>query len=177
MINRRIALERISLLIGGTISAPLMAGILGEKLNSKTYFLFSQNQKDLIAEIADEIIPTTDTPGAKAANTQNYIVKILADCYPKTDQEMFIAGLEKLNLDCKAKFGKEFLGLSISQKNEMVSIISINNKAFFQLIKELTVAGYFTSEIGATQSLAYLPIPGKYVACMPLEKGQKAWAL
>jgi hypothetical protein len=45
------------------------------------------------------------------------------------------------------------------------------------MMKGLTVTGYFTSEIGATQALEYLPIPGKFEACIPLKPGQKAWAL
>ena len=48
---------------------------------------------------------------------------------------------------------------------------------FFFMIKELTTTGYFTSEIGATQALEYLPIPGKFDGCMPLSPNQKTWAL
>lgn len=48
---------------------------------------------------------------------------------------------------------------------------------FFQLIRELTLLGYFTSEAGATKALAYLPVPGKYDGCTDLKPGQKAWAL
>ncbi|HAK76772.1 MAG TPA: twin-arginine translocation pathway signal, partial [Runella sp.] len=44
-------------------------------------------------------------------------------------------------------------------------------------MKELTVTGYFTSEIGATKALEYLPIPGRFEGCVPLKPGQKAWAL
>jgi Gluconate 2-dehydrogenase subunit 3 len=177
MINRRKALENISLLLGTTISANLMAGILGEKLNKTTYVPFSENQKALIAEIADVIIPKTTTPGAKMANVQNYIVKVLADCYSKSEQEFFYNNLDRLNVDCKIKFGQEFLTLTLLQKNEMVKNLTFTNLPFFNMIKELTVAGYFTSEIGATQALEYLPVPGKYVGCKPLTSNQKAWAL
>lgn len=48
---------------------------------------------------------------------------------------------------------------------------------FFQLIRELTLLGYFTSEIGATKALVYLPVPGRYEGCVDLKPGQKAWAL
>ncbi|WP_435353587.1 gluconate 2-dehydrogenase subunit 3 family protein [Emticicia sp. SJ17W-69] len=48
---------------------------------------------------------------------------------------------------------------------------------FFKIIKELTLLGYFTSEVGATQSLAYLAVPGKYEGCVKMTPGQKAWAL
>jgi hypothetical protein len=44
-------------------------------------------------------------------------------------------------------------------------------------MKQLTVAGYFTSEIGATKALAYLPIPGRFEGEVAMTPGQKTWAL
>ena len=44
------------------------------------------------------------------------------------------------------------------------------------LLRELTVLGYFTSEVGATQALAYEAVPGGYRGCVDLKPGQKAWA-
>ena len=47
---------------------------------------------------------------------------------------------------------------------------------YFTLMKQLTLLGYFTSEIGATQALRYVAVPGKYEGCIPYKKGDKAWA-
>ena len=44
------------------------------------------------------------------------------------------------------------------------------------LLRELTLLGYFTSEIGATQAMAYEAVPGGYRGCVDLKPGQKAWA-
>jgi hypothetical protein len=44
-------------------------------------------------------------------------------------------------------------------------------------MKELTLLGYFTSEVGATKALRYVPIPGRFDGCIPYKKGDKAWAL
>jgi hypothetical protein len=44
-------------------------------------------------------------------------------------------------------------------------------------MKELAVTGYFTSEVGASQALEYVEVPGRLEACIPYQKGQKAWAL
>ena len=48
---------------------------------------------------------------------------------------------------------------------------------YFRMMKELTLLGYFTSEVGATKALRYLPVPGKYDGNYPYKKGDKAWAL
>lgn len=47
---------------------------------------------------------------------------------------------------------------------------------FFTLVKELTILGYFSSEIGCTQALAYVQVPGRYEGVVKLKNGQKAWA-
>ncbi len=175
--NRRELIQRVTMMLGGVMSAPLMAGAMGEVLNATPNLDITDLQKSLIAEVADVIIPATTTPGAKEAGAQNFIIRVMRDCYLKEDQEKFFAGLNKLNEDSKSKFGKGFLDLKLDQKNEMVEDSTVYNKDFFRQMKDLTITGYFTSEIGATQALAYDPIPGKFNGCVPLEKDQKAWAL
>jgi hypothetical protein len=48
---------------------------------------------------------------------------------------------------------------------------------FFRLMKELTLLGYFTSEVGCKEALTYVQVPGKYEGCVKMTPGQKAWAL
>ncbi|WP_044173130.1 gluconate 2-dehydrogenase subunit 3 family protein [Flectobacillus major] len=175
--NRRDALQRVAILMGGVISAPVMAGVMGEKINTGASVKVTVQQEAFLAEVADIIIPTTDTPGAKAAGVEKFVVRVMSDCYKKEDQDKFYAGLAKLDSDSNAKFGKSFVSLDTKQKNEMVKLATTENKEFFLRMKELTVTGYFTSEIGATKALAYLPVPGKFEGCVPLKPGQKAWAL
>ena len=57
------------------------------------------------------------------------------------------------------------------------SAVVKKDPGFFPLAKELTMLGYFSSEIGAKQALVYLDVPGKYEACTDLQPGQKAWAI
>jgi hypothetical protein len=175
--NRREAVQRIALLMGGALSAPVMAGVMGEKLNAGPSLAITAEQEALLAEVADVIIPTTATPGAKAAGAEKFIVRVMRNCYPLKEQETFYNGLAKLNSDGKSRFGKSFEELTAAQKNEMVKLTTTADTVFFRRLKELTVTGYFTSEIGATQALVFLPVPGRFEPCVPLKPGQKAWAL
>jgi Gluconate 2-dehydrogenase subunit 3 len=185
-INRRDAIQRLSILMGGMISAPAMAGLNGQKPHA-TFVQFSVAQESLVAEIADTIIPTTDTPGAKAAGVEKFILRVVQDCYPEASQKAFAEGLAKLDSDCQARFGKGFIEASSTQRKEALTTCMLESDAnrkskkgqptFFFMIKELTTTGYFTSEIGATKALEYLPIPGKFDGCMPLSPSQKTWAL
>jgi hypothetical protein len=50
-------------------------------------------------------------------------------------------------------------------------------QSFFKMLKDYTLTGYFLSETGATQALAYEKIPGGYWGDLPLAPDQKAWAI
>lgn len=162
--------------MGGALSAQLTAGLMGQVLNTGASVPVTAEQTKLLAEVADAIIPTTDTPGAKAAGVEQFIVRVIRDCHAREVQEKFYAGLAKLDADCKAAHGKGFSELDDAKKNERVTAATKDNGAFFKLMKQLTVAGYFTSEIGATKALEYLPIPGRFEGDVPMQPGQKAWA-
>lgn len=189
--NRRKAIQNVALLVGGTLSAGTLAALLdGCHTASSTTDNFTEDNKKTIAEIAEMIIPRTDTPGAKDAAVPAFIVMMINECYPDEARKYFIAGLNDFDKQCKDKYGKHFYNCSDDQKKEMLTQTEKevfggqdhNNKKdkptpFYRTLKELTLFGYFTSEPGATKALAYVAIPGKYVGCEPLKPGQKAWAL
>ncbi|QRR01090.1 gluconate 2-dehydrogenase subunit 3 family protein [Dyadobacter sandarakinus] len=205
--KRRDALGRVALLMGGTLSAPTMLAFLeGCKSGSDTAstgldFPFSPERKALVSEVAEIIIPKTDTPGAKDAKVGEFIEKMLKDCYLEKDQASFNKGLKELE---KKDFMKGtpaqqtaiLKEMEAAAKQELAKADEDKKAAdekkkyteagkeyteagvpFFRLVKELTLLGYFTSEEGATQALEYVPVPGRYDGCIDLKPGQKAWAM
>jgi hypothetical protein len=177
MIPRRAALERLSLLLGGALSSQLTAGLMGQVLNQGPCVLASPEQAALLAELADTIIPTTSTPGAKAAGVQNFIVRVMRDCFALADQEAFYAGVANVDDASRKAYAKPFVDLTPPDRAEIVREIALHETAFFIRLRELTVTGYFTSEIGATQALEFLPIPGRFEGDVPMQPNQKAWAI
>jgi methylmalonyl-CoA mutase N-terminal domain/subunit len=177
MIVRRAALERLSLMLGGALSTRLTAAVMGQILNAGGSVAVTADQTALLAELADVIIPTTDTPGAKAAGVEAFIIRVMRDCYILEEQESFYAGLAKVEEAGRGKHGKGFTELSPEEKIALVTDTAKTDRAFFRRLKELTVTGYFISEIGATQALEYLPVPGRFEGDVPMQPGQKAWAI
>lgn len=159
------------------MSTQLTASLMGQAINEGSSIEVDEAQRLLLSELADVIIPTTDTPGAKAAGVEQFIIRLMRDCYVLEDQKTFYAGLAKLDAACQATHGKGFVDLDEARKIEMVKDAIKTNKAFFIQMREFTVTGYFISEIGATQALAYLPIPGQFLGDVPMKPGQKAWAI
>jgi hypothetical protein len=47
---------------------------------------------------------------------------------------------------------------------------------YFRMMKELTLLGYFTSEIGCKQAMHYIEAPGRFDPCIPYTAGDAAWA-
>lgn len=52
-------------------------------------------------------------------------------------------------------------------------------RPFLLTMKELTLLGFFTSRVGATQVLQYSPVPGSFQACIPVKEAGngKTWAV
>jgi len=177
MIPRRAALERLSLLLGGALSPQISASLMGQVLNEGPSVAVTPEQTTLLAEIAEVIIPTTNTPGAKAAAVEAFIIRVLRDCHPLAEQESFYAGLAKIDAAGRQAHGKAFAELAPDQKIALVRTTAEQDKAFFKRLREFVVTGYFISEVGATQALEYLPVPGRFEGDVPMQPGQKAWAI
>jgi Gluconate 2-dehydrogenase subunit 3 len=119
----------------------------------------------VLADVAETILPETDTPGAKAARVHVFIDLALARCVAPAQQQAALAALDAL--------GTDFLALSPTERQRRVERIAPEPLG---LLRELTLLGYFSSEIGATRALAYDAVPGGYRGCVDLKPGQKAWA-
>lgn len=186
--NRRTAIKRFlatSLFGISVYSGCSRLGSTSEQ-NESLYFY-----KGLIADLAETIIPTTDSPGAKDAKVEDFIIRVLIDFEDTNTRNRFLSGLRNLEEYAKKNFNKDFQSCSLSDKHSILGHyekkdfkFSILNKieerlfgeSFFSKLKHLTVVGFCTSELGATQALSYDYIPVNYQACIPLLKGQKSWA-
>lgn len=150
-------------------------------------FSWSKKDLDFLNEVGETILPATSTPGAKAANVSMVMKAIVTDCYDEKNQTAFIQGVEKLNDASEKKFHNSFLKITAPQREELLKEIDAEAKAYqknkkkeeadhyFTMMKQLTLLGYFTSEIGCKQALRYLPMPQRYDGCVPYTKGDKAF--
>ncbi|MDO7875857.1 gluconate 2-dehydrogenase subunit 3 family protein [Hymenobacter sp. ASUV-10] len=203
MISRREALARVALLMGGTAiigSDAFLSGCGPSDQKQEKQPTAAENPgppKDLLTpeqtayltEVADTMLPATKTPGAKAANVGPFMAVMVRDCYVPADQQVFVKGLDQLEEACKKQHdGKGFLGCTPEQRLALLRQLDAEQKQYsktkpleapnhyFRMMKELALLGFFTSEVGATQALRYLPVPGKFVGDYPYKKGDRAWA-
>ncbi|HEY8780493.1 MAG TPA: gluconate 2-dehydrogenase subunit 3 family protein [Mucilaginibacter sp.] len=150
---------------------------------------------------------TASSPGAKAANVGQFMAVMVRDCYTPADQKIFLEGIKKLDDTGQKQFNGKFMDLTDQQRTDLLVALDKEQKDYyktlskkmeadmakhkgdtkyaalkmpdhyFKMMKELTLLGYFTSEVGATKALRYMETPGHYDGCMPYKKGDKAWAV
>ncbi|MET0535572.1 MAG: gluconate 2-dehydrogenase subunit 3 family protein [Steroidobacter sp.] len=197
-INRRELLQRVAYLMGGVVSAPAVLGVLNgctakQDPSWQPVFL-SKEQAALVGEVADLIIPRTDTPGAKDAGVPQFIDVMLKNVYEDDDRKYYIEGLQAFEEDARKAHGKAFVELpkqtqvellrkfhdpAVAEELSFETRPTSYRRPFVLMTKELTLLGFFTSKPGATQVLQYEAVPGRFQACIPLAQAGngKSWAL
>ena len=190
-ISRREALHHLTLLVGGAISAPAVSAILSgcraePAPAAWTPEALTTDQVDLLGTLVDLIIPPTDTPGAKDAGVPVFIDKLLRDWVESEDRVRFQAGLAAVDEEMQETHGVAFREATPEQQNTLLTHLDqeaiqareedADPLPFFATLKEWTLVGYYTSEIGATQELQWLAAPGRYDADLPLKEVGPTWA-
>jgi hypothetical protein len=183
--DRREAIKTVSMLLGGAFAAT--SGLVGavERAHARAaqpgpqVGAFSAQDIALLDEVADTILPETKTPGAKAAHVGAFMALMVTDTYSDQNQGIFRDGVKQLS---------GFMELPPAQRLARLEQLDREAKSymdtraqgapthFFRQMKELTLLGYFTSEIGVTQAQRYRETPGRFDPCVPYTPGETSWA-
>lgn len=159
--KRRKAIIGISLAGAGIVAAG--AGYKWYNFSKKPDLHFVEGQKELIAALAETIIPATDTPGAKEVGVGEFIIKIIRDCSPVKTQNNFIDGLKDLHAYSQNEYSRSYQQCTKAEQENILShfekkgrsfngiLGKVQNrllgKSFFSILKDLTVEGYCTSKL------------------------------
>lgn len=210
--NRRDLLTMIAAVTG---TAMLGAGRVMAYVPTETgQNLFAPEDAAFLDEVAETIIPATDTPGAKDAAVGAFMTQFVSDCYDADEQAAFRDSIETLKAEAQSRYGAAFETLEPAQRQEMLQEAMVAAAAqavvvneakeqarqqardvqpsadtaasaeadvdlpalhWFTPLQQLTLLGFFTSEIGATQVLRYEPVPGEYIGDLDYDGGP-AWA-
>lgn len=150
---------------------------------------YSDSDIQLFDEIAETILPRTDTPGAKDAAVGRFIARYSEACYEPQHIAILQRGIGDIDGQMKKLHGVKFIHAGGEEKRSLLTAIDAQAKQhahtlgdddksphYFSLLKQLTLLGFFTSEPGATRVARYRPVPGKYKGCTPYGKGETFWA-
>jgi Gluconate 2-dehydrogenase subunit 3 len=144
------------------------------------------HQNATVTTIAEIIIPQTTTPGAKAARVNEFIDLILTEWYDAEEKSTFMTGLTNVDSQTRDLYGKDFVDCGEKQQVEILQALDDEvaereqdarrrrshppEKNFFFMMKQLTLVGYYTSQIGFEQESHGEIIPSRHAGCAPLEE-------
>ncbi len=181
--KRRELIQNLALITGAALSPSVVQAMISgiDSRSSIQNPVLTGAQRATCSVLAELIIPRTDTPGAIDAGVPRFIELMVSDWYTDTERSIFFEGLATLESYCKQEFGAGFL--KCAEEAQITALTHMETLAagyksqstaspmskevdehvpFFGKIKELTVIGYYTSEIGAKQELIYKPMPMEY---------------
>jgi len=154
----------------------------------------SDVQLEVIAVLAELIIPSTDTPGASEAGVAAFIHQIVVDWYTDAERQIFLEGLAELDAAADRHWSSGFIDLTALQQTQLLSELeppiegltqlvlasgmppgASGDLPFYVKLKELTVLGYYTSEVASNTELDYQPVPGHYDGHALFDDRNRQW--
>ena len=174
MIDRRSALKQFAFISAGIAFLP---SCMHDK--SKASIILKNipvdgDQEKMLAELAETIIPKTNTPGAKDISAHLFALKMVDDCYKKEDQQKFMQGLAAFEKTTKDKAGKSFIDCTPQQREQLLKNMEASKNAtddavqFYNTMKALTIRAYTTSQFYLTNVRVYKLVPGPFKGCVPV---------
>ncbi|HVW97275.1 MAG TPA: gluconate 2-dehydrogenase subunit 3 family protein [Mucilaginibacter sp.] len=187
--NRRTVIKNLALVIGGAVLLPSCVREDGTSYVKLKHVDIDEDQQKLIADVAETIIPKTDTPGAKDLNLPAFVLKMIDDCFDKKQQRDFLAGLTAFREKVKKENGKDFGELDNKKREEILTTIEKDAGAkggrkpktkddsapdpvtvFYWGVKGQTIFAYTTSQYFMTKQIVYELVPGRYIVHYPVSK-------
>jgi gluconate 2-dehydrogenase gamma chain len=194
--------EALRLLMAGGVLPALPTNLFAffhgaHPASGYTLRTLNAHQNDTVVAMIDQIIPATDTPGAKGARVNEFIDVILTEWADAEERKNFLDGLAGVDQQTNDLFGKNFVDASPAQQVTLLrsmdeSVATQRTRRmrhgntipeerdkqlrgeFFNVFKRITIHGYYTSEIGFSQELNLQIIPGAHHGCVPLPEQKKA---
>lgn len=183
-VSRRTALRALA---SGFVAWPVLSGSAAEAFAAvqraggepELHFL-TRGQYDAVDALAEAIIPADDrSAGGRAARVADYVDLLLSESSPEI-KTAWAEGLRALEAESTRRFGGGVARLSAPQLAELLTNISKREAApqtpieeFFVVVKDATIRGYYSSEIGIHKELDYKgnQILTEFVGCTHPEHG------
>ncbi len=194
-LSRREALRQVTALLGGvafTGGAGLLSVALPGQAEARLALArergFADTDIAWLDEVADTLLPETDTPGAKAAATGAFIALMVEDTYTPGEQAQFREGVRAMERWAAEHQGAGFLDLPAAERLAVLEHFDAEQYAYteqkadedpahpFRMFKELCLFGYFTSEIGKTQAQRWQETPTRFDPCVTRDPDDRSWA-
>ena len=172
--QRRTAVQYLFVVAAGSALLPSCLFKNDQPSIALKHLDISAEQERLLAEIAETIIPSGATPGAKDTYAHLFALRMMDDCYISQKQKVFVTGLMQVEDIAKKKFGSSFQKCTVDDRNEIVSMLETNKTPreavdFYNMMKHLVTQGYLSSKPVLGNIFKYELVPGRYNGAYPVK--------
>ena len=180
VMDRRTLLPSAVMLVGGSLAGGLPTQLLAASTRAAPIF-FAAPQFAMLDEIAEIVIPRTDTPGAREVGVAGFVDALMAHWASSENRREIAGEIGRIDEAARRSGAAGLLALAPEKR---VELVRAHDAAAFasdgwgwRKLKELILIAYYWSETGATQELRYELAPGVWEAKVPIGPDTRAWAL
>ena len=176
--NRRELLKKSAIAsLGLSLSPALLVSLQScskKRPTTDSPVYLNQEQFDSIWQIAELVLPKTESPGADDAKVTPFIDQLFGEFFEDDMKSEYTSGLQNFLNNCKSEKGKSFLNLEKKDQIDYLELVDRDEEkdTFFRSFKGIILWSYFTSEQGM-RSMNYLPVPGRYNGCIEIDENEK----
>jgi len=123
---------------------------------------YSKQEFAVVSNLADGLIPATDTPGAVAAGVPAYLDALMADWASAETPEAHRSIVAAVEQELAAMSLEDLDAAAFGERREELGA--------YRQLKNLISKAYYVSEPGATLETGWVPVPGRWEHCAPLEE-------
>ena len=175
MVNRRSAIRQLFCISAGVIIIPSCMQDKSKSAILLKNLKIDADQEKLLEELAETIIPSTSSPGARDIYAHLFALKMLDDCFKKDDQQKFVNGMDQFQKRAKKEMDRSFTEATPVQRESFLKKIETDKDSkedmnyFYFTTKRLTIQAYTTSEHYLSRVQVYEMAPGRYHGCVPVK--------
>lgn len=174
--NRRTLLKQLA--VSSTAAILLPSCLLDKKKVSLAlnHLEITPEEEELLAVMADVIVPETDTPGARSLKAHHFTLVMVDDCMEKKEQQKFLAGMRSFESSLRSLTGKSFRDASVEEQTDALNQLEASRdkvsdemNAFYWKTKGYILQGYLSSQHFLTNVKKYELVPGPdFRGCVPV---------
>jgi hypothetical protein len=133
----------------------------------------TRDDERMLADLAETLIPRTDTPGAKDVSAHLFALRMVDDCRPLDERTLFMEGMKAFNTSSKKHEGGNFADLDNGKRSSFLRRMEDGAPPggsidfFYKTFRKYTIQGYRSSEFFLTKVQVYELIPSRYLGCIP----------
>lgn len=179
--KRRTLLRQLA--VSATAAVLLPSCLLDQKKVSVALnnLKISNIEEELLALLAETIIPETETPGARSLKAHLFALVMVDDCLSKEDREKYLAGMRSFDKTISSMIGKTFAEASVEERVAVLNELEKNRETlpeelttFYRRSKRYIVQGYLSSQHFLTNVKKYELVPGPdFRGCVPVSNNPK----